>query len=622
MSTPAPSADDATRSPAEAERDRVLEEFNYGQDASQSQDLRLLLRLWPFMRPHRLLIGIALVLIPATTGATVLQPYLVKRAVDAVVLSEGSSVLTQMVLFYAAAVMSEFFFRFGQVYAMQLGGQRAMADVRRATFKHAQSLRVRFFDRTPVGRVLTRITNDVDSLGELFSSGAVMAIADIMMLIWVVGFMLLIDWRLSLVAFATLPPLAVIVEVIRRLARAAYRDIRARVAQLNAYLSEQVQGMQVVQAFGREEASADQYRIINDAYRKANHLSIRYDAVLYSVVESVSAICIALVLWYAARQLGLVQSEEVAEGYIGTVAAFYLYIQQFFVPIRDLSTKYTIIQSSLASAERVFSFLDTRDQEATPAEAVDRSPARPGVSPGAIELDAVSFGYRKDEPVLRDVSLKVEPGENIAIVGATGAGKTSTISLLLRLYDIDVGAIRIGGRDINEMPIDHLRRMFSLVPQDVFLFAGSIAENVALSETADAARVEEALRQIGAWELVAQRPDGIHARVEERGANFSAGERQLIAFARALYRDAPFLILDEATANIDSETEARLQAAVTKLIAGRTSLVIAHRLSTIRQADRILVLHKGRVVEQGTHLELLQRGQVYAHLHRLQFSEG
>ncbi|MGD8862180.1 MAG: ABC transporter ATP-binding protein [Myxococcales bacterium] len=607
------------------ERKRVLEEFHYEQEFSQSYDLRLLKRLWPYMRPHATLLFGALLLIPVTSGATLVQPYLVKRAVDAVIMKQGEGVWTQMVVFYAGAVLLEFVFRFAQVYAMQLAGQRAMVDVRRSAFRHAQRMRVRFFDKTPVGRVLTRVTNDVDSLGELFSSGAVMAVADIVMLLGIVSFMLALDWRLSLVAFAAMPPLAIIVEVVRRFARTAYRDIRARVAQLNAYLSEQVQGMQVVQAFGREERSAEEYAIINDAYRRANYRSIKFDAILYSVVETISSVCVALVLWYAAVRVGAVSNEAAAAAYIGTVVAFYQYIQQFFVPIRDLSTKYTIIQSSLASAERVFGFLDTDDLEPDPERTPAKGQGQPGAEPDpqqGIEFRDVRFGYRPGEEVLHGVSFRVAHGEKVAIVGATGAGKTSTISLLLRLYDIQGGSIHVAGRDTSELSLHQLRRMFALVPQDVFLFTGTVAENVALSEEPDEQRVEACLQRVGAMELLAGRSGGIHARVEERGANFSAGERQLIAFARALYRDAPFLILDEATANIDSETEARLQSAVEELTRDRTSLVIAHRLSTIRAADAILVFHKGRIVEQGNHEELLARGQVYARLYRLQFGEA
>jgi ATP-binding cassette subfamily B protein len=374
-----------------------------------------------------------------------------------------------------------------------------------------------------------------------------------------------------------------------------------------------------VQAYGREAISQAEYGEINSAYRAANFRSIQLDALLFSTVETVALTCVALVLWYASVRAGLLSGGASQAAYIGTAVAFYQYIQKFFVPIRDLSTKYTIIQSALASAERVFGFLSVTEVENDQQLMAAESPAQDAP---AIEFDHVGFGYRADDPVLQDVSFRVEAGEHVALVGATGAGKSTTISLMLRLYELSQGSIRIHGRDIRALPQAELRRMFALVPQDVFLFAGSIAQNVAFSaREVDEGRVRDVLARVGALDLVERRPLGIHARVEERGSNFSAGERQLIAFARALYRDAPFLILDEATANIDTATEARLQAAVTELMRGRTAFVIAHRLSTIRQSDRILVFHRGQLAEQGSHKDLLALGQVYAHLHRLQFAQ-
>ena len=584
---------------------------------STSADLRLARRLWPFFRPQLRLLVWALLLIPVTAAAGLAQPYLVKRTLDSVLVERSEDLWLMVIGLFAATVLVEFVARFAQMYCMQLAGQRGMAELRRSVFGHALRTRTGYYDRTPIGRVLTRVTNDVDAIGELFSSGAVMAVADILMVVGIVAVMLWLDWRLSLIAFAVLPPLGVLVEVMRRKAREAFRDIRGRIAQLNAYLSEQVQGVQVVQAFGREAPSQAEYAAINDAYRVANHRAIQLDASLYSVVESVSIGCVALVLFYSAdRVAGLDLSG--AQAHIGTFAALYQCINLFFVPIRDLSQKYTIIQSSLASAERVFGFLDDGAlEDHAPSKDAGRSmdPSAP-----AVAFRKVTFGYRPGEPVLRDVDFEVKRGEHVAIVGATGAGKTSTISLLLRLYDIDSGSIELSGKDQRSLSLPELRRQFALVPQDVFLFRGTLADNVALSlEGCDLARVEDCLRRVGAWDLVQRRQGGLYSRVEERGSNFSAGERQLIAFARALYVDAPLLVLDEATANIDSESEARLQAAVTELMRGRTAIVIAHRLSTIEQSDRILVFHKGRIVEQGTHRELLELGQVYAHLHRLQF---
>ena len=585
-------------------------------------DLGLLRDLMPYLKPHAPLLLCALALVPVTSLATLVQPYLVKRTIDAVLAHPDPSEWTRMVGLFALATLVYFAAAFLQSYAMQLAGQRSMADLRRQAFRKAQRMAVSYYDKTPVGRVLTRVTNDVDSLAELFASGAVMAVADIVTVTGILCFMLALDYRLTLIAFLVLPPLGGAVEWIRRRARTAFRDIRARVSELNTYLSEQVQGVQVVQAYGRELASQAEYDRINQEYRGANYRAIYLDALLFSVVDTVSTVCVALILWYASVRAGLLRGDAGEAAYIGTVVAFYQYIQQFFVPIRDLSTKYTIIQSAMAAAERVFAFLS--DPEVEPEDGA-RAPApvrpsRPRDPDAALEFSHVSFGYRADESVLHDVSFRVGRREHVALVGATGAGKSTTVSLILRLYELQSGSIAIDGQDILGLSRHELRKLFSVVPQDVFLFTGTVAQNVAFSAThVDDARVRDVLSRVGALDLVERRPLGIHARVDERGGNFSAGERQLIAFARALYRDAPFLILDEATANIDSETEARLQAAVVELMRGRTAIVIAHRLSTIREADRIVVFHRGRVAEQGTHQELLALGEVYAHLHRLQF---
>lgn len=599
-------------------KQRVLAELQLEPEETPRHDIGLVRRLWPFLKPHGLLFGLSVLLIPLTTAASLYQPYLVKQTVDAVLLSPSHRSWSQLVGFYALAVLVQFVGFFGQTYLVQLAGQRSMVELRRAVFEHTLKLRVRFYDKTAVGRVLTRVTNDIDALGEAFSSGAVMAIADIVLVLGVVGFMLSIDVELSLVALATLPPLMLAIELIRRGARRAFRDIRTRIAQLNGYLSEQVQGVQVVQAFGREAACAEEYSFINDAHRNANVRAIRYDAALYSVVEATSVTAVALVLLYAVYRLGLLPEGTHAVTYVGTVVAFQQYIQLFFMPIRDFSTKYTIVQSSLAAAERVFGLLDQpeiEDPDPPAPKTIAREAAR------TLAFEDVSFGYREGDRVLHDLSFSINAGETVAVVGPTGAGKSSIISLLLRLYDIDAGTVRVGGVDIRELRRSDLRSLISVVPQDVFLFAGTVAVNIAQSHSPDLAKVEDVLRRVGALDAILRREGGLSARVDERGSNFSAGERQLLAFARALYRDAPLLVLDEATAHIDSETEARLEAAIQELVRGRTSLVIAHRLSTVRRANRILVLHKGRIVEQGTHEELIALGRMYARLYRLQLQQ-
>jgi ATP-binding cassette subfamily B multidrug efflux pump len=586
------------------------------------RDLGLLKRLLPYLRPHTALLSVALVCVPIAALASLLQPYLIKRTLDSVLVARDPSLWVHLLGLFGLAVCGEFVTSFIETYCIQLAGQRSMVELRRDVFRHAQRMSIGYYDRTPIGRVLTRVTNDIDALSELFTSGAIMAVADIVTLLGIVGFMLALDWRLSLVTFVALPPLAATIEWIRRGTRLAFREIRLRVAELNAYLSEQVQGIQVVQAYGREAQCQAEYGAINEAYRASNYRSIYLDALLFSVVESISIGCVALVLWYASQRAGLLHGGASQAAYIGTVVAFYQYIQKFFVPIRDLSTKYTIIQSALAAAERVFGFLAERELEQDSPLSVAPAVATLAPTP-ALAFDQVSFAYRAGEHVLSNVSFSVSRGEHVALVGATGAGKTTTISLMLRLYETSGGSILIDGQDVRALPRRELRRLFSVVPQDVFLFAGTVAQNVAFSARGfDAERVRNVLARVGALDLVERRAGGIQARVEERGSNFSAGERQLIAFARALYRDAPFLILDEATANIDSDTEARLQGAVTELMRGRTAFIIAHRLSTIQKSDRILVFHHGQLVEQGTHRDLLELGQVYAHLHRLQFAGG
>jgi ATP-binding cassette subfamily B protein len=506
---------------------------------------------------------------------------------------------------------------FAQTYCMQLAGALSMADLRQHIFAFMQQLSLRFFDRTPVGRLVTRATNDVDAVSEVFSSGVLNAAGDIVLLSGIVIAMLSLDWQLALIAFAALPVVGVLVYFVRQGSKRAYRDIRTKTARLNAFLNEQVGGIAVVQAYGREAATAREFDEINAAYRDANKRSIYYEAVLDAAIEMISTVCIASVLWWVGVQN--LSSRPVS---FALLVTFTQYIRQFFEPVSMLSQRYTILQSALSGAERIFQLLDETDCEeiaAVPAPAQAPGVEQP-VADEALALSHVQFEYKPGVPVLRDVSLQARRGEKIALVGATGAGKSTVASIALRLYPVSSGSVRVMGRDVRTYARDDLRALFSVVPQDVFLFSGTVLSNIAMGDSQpDEERARRSLLDIGAHELF-ERRGGLQAHVDDRGSNFSAGERQLLAFARALYRNAPILILDEATASVDSDTEARLQRALEAVMLGRTALVIAHRLSTIQAADRIIVFHKGRVVEDGTHHELIARGGVYARLYQLQFA--
>jgi ATP-binding cassette, subfamily B, multidrug efflux pump len=616
------SAAASTRPAKRAER--ALRAFHEEAAIGKAYDTRLLARLWPFVRPHSGYIVISLSTLVVISLVNLVRPLLLGDVVHQAGAGDGK-LLFRDGLGLALLLVCTQTLTYAQMYTMQIAGARAMADLRSTVFQFFQRLRLRYYDRTPVGRLVTRATNDVDALSELFASGALNAMGDIIALAGIVAMMLVLDWRLSVVSFLALPVVGVIVNYIRTRTRAAYRDVRGRTARLNAFLNEQVNGIAVVQAFVREATAAAEFDGINTSYRDANKRAIYYEALLDAAIEMVSTLCIASILWFAGIRRATDSTVTFA-----LVVTFTQYIRQFFEPISLLSQRYTLLQSAMSGAERIFELLDEKDlaPAALPPEAC--SPA--GSPDEAIALEHVDFEYKPGAPVLHDVCFSARRGERIALVGATGAGKTTVASLLLRLYEPQSGAVRVQGCDVRSYEPQALRRLFSVVPQDVFLFPGTILTNVAVADDVpDRARAEDALRRIGAYELFARRgaaaaanetPAGsaLDARVDERGQNFSGGERQLLAFARAIYRDAPLLVLDEATASVDSDTEARLQRALEEAIRGRTALVIAHRLSTIRAADRIVVFHKGRVVEQGTHDALVALQGVYARLYRMQYA--
>ena len=593
----------------------TLRDFHEEERLGRAYDAQLLARLWPFVKPHAKFMIASLTMIVLAAILGLIRPLIMGRLV-ANAQNEEPGGLLRYGMWLSLLVVGTQVLQFVQMYTMQIAGARSMADLRTAIFLFMQRLELRYYDRTPVGRLVTRATNDVDAVGELFASGVLNAIGDLVSLIGIVTMMLILDVRMSLIAFAALPVVGAVVWYVRGRARQAYRDIRVKTARLNAFLNEQVSGMSVVQAYARESSMANEFDDINVEYREANKNSVFYEAVLDAAIEMVGTVCIASILWWA----GLKRISDSAITF-SLVVVFTQYIKQFFEPVSLLATRFTVLQSAMSGAERIFQLLDEKSLESatTPSAstATDEN-AHPGE---AVALDDVTFSYKKGAPVLREVSFTVKKGERVALVGATGAGKTTVTALLLRLYELDQGEARVLGKRIDTYDRRELRDLFSVVPQDVFLFAGTVATNVAMSDDEpDLKRVEQALSRIGALDLFLRRPNGLQARVDERGANFSAGERQLLAFARALYKDTPLLILDEATASIDSDTESRLQAALEAVMEGRTALVIAHRLSTIRAVDRIVVFHRGRVVEAGSHDELMAKGGVYARLYRLQFA--
>ncbi len=574
-------------------------------------DAKTLLRLWPYIRPHRWPLAASLVFLLVGSASALVQPYVMGKGLDEI--GSGGSILRAGITLTCLIVLEQAI-AFPQMYLMQIAGARAMADLRRSVFEFLHTRSLSFFDRTPVGRLVTRVTNDVDAIGEMFASGALNAVGDLLRLVVIVVVMMRMDWKMALIAFAALPPVLIGVNWTRKRIREAFREIRTKTARMNAYLNEQVSGMAVVQAFAREDESAKEFDEINAAYRTANNRSIIFDASMDAAIEMISSLCVASVLWAAGMHT---VGDRVS---FGTLFTFVAYLDKFFLPIRDLSARYTLVQSAMTGAERVFELFDNKEEDAPRGDRDAKVPAVDPTAP-ALALDHVTFGYKAGSVALRDVTFEVARGERVALVGATGAGKSTVASLFLRLYEVRDGAAKVFGTDVREWPRDELRSHFAVVPQDVFLFPGSVASNIAAGdEVPDLDRVRRALERIDALALLMRRDGGLDAKVEERGSNFSAGERQLIAFARALYKDPDVLVLDEATANVDSETESRLQRAIDGALSGRTALVIAHRLSTIKKADRIVVFHKGQIVEQGTHDELLALGGVYAKLHELQFA--
>ncbi len=584
----------------------------------KSYDSTLMRRILGYMRPYRSTVALSIALLALVSVFQLAPPYLTKIAIDRYLAPEGDLSLAlrygglwKIIGLYAVALFAGFVTSYVQIYTMSWVGQRVMFDLRVQIFKQIQRMDVSFFDKNPVGRLMTRLTSDVEVLNELFTSGVVAIFLDLFSLTGIVVVLCYLNLKLALITFTVIPFLFVVAHLFRSKARNSYRKVRVRLASLNAFLQENVTGMSVVQMFNRERAQFDKFDRRNRKLYDAHIMSVMAYAVFFPAIEILSAVAIGLILAYGG---GDVIRDAMT---FGALVAFIQYAQRFYRPIRDLSEKYNILQGAMASSERIFSLLDRT--------ASIRDPEHPVAVPdGAAEVvfENVTFSYNPGEEILHDVSFRVAPGEKVAIVGYTGAGKTTIINLLSRFYDVDSGRVTIGGVDIRDFELSKLRGYVATVLQDVFLFSGSVAGNIKLGNDAisdDAMR--EVSRHINAEKFIEKLPEKYEQDVGERGNSLSVGERQLLSFARALVYDPQLLVLDEATSSVDTETELLVQDALKKFLAGRTAIVIAHRLSTIRYVDRVIVLHKGRIIEEGSHRELLARGGHYSKLYELQFKD-
>ena len=572
-------------------------------------DARLMGRILRYLRPYWKLLLIAFVFLMLQTGTQLLGPYITKIAIDRYIAEKDVAGLDQMALAYLGVTLLGFIVLFIQTYTTQYTGQRAMHDLRMDIFSHLQKQDLAYFDRNAVGRLMTRNVNDVETLNELFSTGVVGLLSDVSIVFGIAAMMLWLDWRLALVCLAAFPAILYISRFYRRRAREVYRESRLILGRLNAGLQENMAGVATIQVFGQEAKMYRRFRDINQSYRDVLLRSIRYNAVFFPVIELFSALTIGLLLWYGGNLVtaGAIQA--------GVMVAFIQYIQRMYQPIRDLAEKYNILQAAMASSERIFALLDTPETIKDPER-----PKRVEWFSGEIEFKDVWLSYRPGEPVLRGVSFHVRPGEKVALVGATGGGKTSIISALCRFYDVERGAILVDGIDVREWNKQELRCHLGLVLQDVFLFSGDIASNITLGDPGiGEEKLREAARRAQIAPFIEALPGGYQEEVQERGSTLSQGQRQLLSFARALAFDPKILILDEATSSVDTRTEMLIQEALDQLLKGRTALIIAHRLSTIQHADRILVIHRGEIWEQGTHETLRAQGGLYARLYELQY---
>ena len=578
----------------------------------KAYDSRLMKRLISYLKPYRKWVLIAIVLTIGVSLATTIRPYLTKIAIDNYIVHKDYVGLRNIILILFGTLIVQGLLQYVMTYLTQWVGQKTIFDLRMELFEHLQRLAMRFFDKNPVGRLVTRLTNDIEVLNEMFSSGIVMVFADVFTIAGILIFMFSLSWQLTLIALSVIIPLAYATVIFRRKVRVAYRDVRILVARMNSFLQEHISGILVVKIFNKEKKMLKDFEEINMDHTKANVRSVFYYSVFFPVVELIGAISAALIIWYGG---GEVIHQALT---IGILISFLQYAEMFFRPIRDLSEKYNIMQTAMASSERIFNLLDQKiiipDPE-RPSELKDVK--------GKIEFRNVHFAYVKDDYVLKNLSFNINQGEKVAFVGATGAGKTTIMNLLCRFYDVQKGEILLDGINIKDITKENLRKNIGLVVQDIFLFSGSVEDNISLgNKEIGFDKIQQSARIIGIDKFIERLPEKYKQNVKERGVTLSQGQRQLITFARALAYDPRILILDEATSSVDTHSEILIQQAIEKLMEGRTSIIIAHRLSTIQKCDKIIVMHKGEIRETGTHQQLLELGGIYSKLYQLQYKES
>jgi ATP-binding cassette subfamily B protein len=594
----------------------AVKQFHEEEAIGKTYDWQVSRRLMRYLKPYVRALMPALVLTLVLNLLRILQPKFTQYAIDWYITPGNIAGLKWLALVFLAVLLVTFALSYVQTVLLESVGQRVMYDLRSELYRKLQRQEVAYYDRNPVGRVMTRLTSDVDALNELFTSGVIDVLGDLVMIFAIIGMMLFMDWKLTLVALVTVPMLILATSWFRKGARRGYDRVRTRIARINAFLQERISGAQTVQIFNAERKSLKQFDRINDEYRNANVETIFYYAVFFPLVDLIGAIGVALIIWYGGWRLMGASSDHAALT-IGALVAFIQYSQALFQPIRDISDKYNVLQAAVVASHRIFKTLDLPIAVTSP-----ENPKKSGRAVGRIEFENVWFAYKEDDWVLKDVSFTVEPGQSVALVGHTGSGKTTITNLLMRFYDVQRGRILLDGVDVRDWDLQALHENFAVVLQDVFLFSGTIESNIRLGRTEIGdERVSWAAREVHAERFIKRLHDGYKTEVKERGAGLSVGQKQLISFARALAFDPALLILDEATSSIDTETEQLIQQAIERVMRNRTSLVVAHRLSTIQRADRIIVLHHGEIREQGSHQELLAERGLYWRLYKLQYAD-